>query len=75
VPVLLYLANMGDLDEFSHFIKIGDMAVENFEKYLPEFDALLKSKLAEIFDENIPFTQNFTEKCGYCEFANICGRG
>ena len=75
VPVLLYLANMGDLDEFSHFIKVGDLAVEDFKKYLPEFDALLKSKLTEIFDEKIPFTQNFTDKCDFCEFANICGRG
>ena len=74
VPVLLYLANMGDLDEFSHFIKIGDLAVEDFKKYLSEFDNFLKSKLLEIFDENIPFSQNFIEKCAYCEFANICGK-
>ena len=75
VPVLLYLANMSDLDEFSHFIKIGDLAVEDFRRYMSEFDELLQHKLAEIFDESIPFQQNFTNKCDYCEFANICARG
>ena len=39
-----------------------------------DFEKLLREKLKEIFDPNIPFTQCKPSDCKYCDFKVLCGR-
>jgi CRISPR/Cas system-associated exonuclease Cas4 (RecB family) len=73
-PLLLYLPKMNNLDEFSEFIELNKKKIENFKPYSENLNDLLKSKLSEIFNAEIPFEANFKDKqhCKYCEFLNIC---
>lgn len=46
---------------------------DSFKKHLEEFKILLKEKLSEIFDKNIPFKQTEElENCTYCPYKDIC---
>jgi CRISPR/Cas system-associated exonuclease Cas4 (RecB family) len=74
LPLLLYLPKMGNLENFSEFIKLFGEEVKDFKPFSEEFGSVLKEKLKELFDEETSFKAHFNEqKCVYCEFLNICG--
>ncbi|MCF6242168.1 MAG: PD-(D/E)XK nuclease family protein [Bacteroidales bacterium] len=46
---------------------------DSFNKHLDEFKILLKEKLSEIFNKDIPFKQTEEpENCTYCPYKDIC---
>ena len=76
VPLLLYLPRIkSDIP----YIKIGTgqnaMSINDFRLIASEFEAMLCSKIEEIFDPTKPFEANTsTESCQWCDFKNICGK-
>ena len=76
VPLLLYLPRIKyDIP----YIKIGTgqnaMSINDFRLIASEFEAMLCSKIEEIFDPTKPFEANTsTESCQWCDFKNICGK-
>lgn len=56
-------------------ISINRNQVEPFPALSNEFRPKLSGMIKEIFDPSVPFRQNEDDsKCGYCQFAGICGR-
>lgn len=57
-------------------LKLDKVPLEDYRPYAPEFEQLLKEKIEEIFNPDIPFVQAEDESaCKYCNFWRICGRG
>lgn len=49
--------------------------IVSFDQVRDDFEAALRRLLAELFDENIPFTPTENAKsCDYCPVAVICGK-
>lgn len=56
-------------------LKINKAEVEDFSEYEDEFMELLRAKVQEIFDADIPFTQApDNHACTFCNFRPICNR-
>ena len=54
-------------------IRINRNPVEDFNDFNEEFMELMKSKIEEMFDENIPFKQTTNEdNCKYCKYKDFC---
>ena len=72
-PALYYLRTVfGDFNPSVCHDKhpINDIAV-----YIPEFSAMFRSLLEEIFDPAVPFSQTPNVKsCEWCAFKDICNR-
>ncbi len=74
VPCLLYLQNAGK-DDYSSVIQYEKENINDFNLLYPDFLAVVKNKLAELFDQDIPFSQTtILSKCNYCEFKKLCNR-
>lgn len=49
--------------------------VEDFSRYIDDFEEGLRTCLDEMFNPEVTFFQTVTEKaCGYCPFKGICGK-
>ena len=58
---------------FDYRIKINNQKINDVIPYLNEFENHLKSKISEIFNIAIPFTQNENkESCKYCPYKKLC---
>ena len=54
-------------------IRINRNPVEDFNDFNEEFMELMKSKIEEMFDKNIPFKQTTNEdNCKYCKYKDFC---
>ena len=78
-PAVYYSRNLFKQDNFDPAIYriIGKekTVIDDFEKYLTEFEDSLRSCLNEMFDAGKPFTPTPNIKhCDYCPFTGICGR-
>lgn len=57
-------------------LKIDKETLADYRPYAEEYENLLRAKIEEIFDPEIPFEQSPDESaCKYCNFWRICGRG
>lgn len=57
-------------------LKIDRETLADYRPYAEEYENLLRAKIEEIFDPEVPFTQAEDESaCKYCNFWRICGRG
>ncbi|MDE5642531.1 MAG: PD-(D/E)XK nuclease family protein [Muribaculaceae bacterium] len=59
-------------------IKIGKDYIENYKDISDSFMPLLKERIEEIFNPDVPFVQceenSFGGPCGHCPFVDLCGR-
>lgn len=56
-------------------ICVNKQAVTDYHLIYPEFQSAFNTKIAEIFDENVDFTQATSDTpCMFCKFKPICGR-
>ena len=54
-------------------IKVGKETLTDYTKYSEEFMTMIKNKIDELFDENIPFTQATKDTaCTFCKFKDFC---
>lgn len=52
-----------------------DIVIDDFSKYLKDFEAELKDILTEIFDSSVSFKQtDDLKRCVYCPYNRICHR-
>ena len=77
-PSLYYVRNMQSGDYNPRVIDKQKGEVD-YISYAEEFEQLLREKLAEIFNPDIPFTQceavsSDGGPCKYCDFKTICKR-
>jgi hypothetical protein len=62
-------------DDYSPVISYNKEPINDFRELNAEFEILLKEKIGELFDPNIPFQQTeITSVCEYCDFKEMCGR-
>lgn len=68
-------------EDFSPYLKYKPeqykpgIELEDYREFQQEFEIGLKGLLEEIYDPEVPFTQNENiEKCKVCSFREICGR-
>jgi hypothetical protein len=74
VPTLIYMQEAGK-EDYSPVILYNKELVNDFRKLNPEFEILLKQKIKELFNPDIPFQQTeITSVCEYCDFKEMCGR-
>ncbi|MDR0506308.1 MAG: PD-(D/E)XK nuclease family protein [Dysgonamonadaceae bacterium] len=74
IPALAYMQEAGR-ENYSPVILYNKEPICDFRELYPEFEMLLKEKLEELFNPNIPFRQTeFTAACAYCDFREMCGR-
>ena len=76
IPTLYYVREMHH-DDYSPLLydKQKDAKVLNYDDYAAEFEQLLRSTLAELFDPQTPFRQvEDDEACNFCDFKAICRR-
>lgn len=54
---------------------VNKQPITDYHQVYTEFQSVFNSKVAEIFDENIDFTQATSDgACKFCKFKPICGR-
>ncbi|MCC8019955.1 MAG: PD-(D/E)XK nuclease family protein [Rikenellaceae bacterium] len=73
-PALYYVRNL-NAEGYSHLLTDRERKAQvvSYHQYGEQFEALLAEKLAELFDETVPFRQCDDEKtCAWCEFVKIC---
>ncbi len=74
VPALLYLQEAGK-DDYSPVIQFEKEDISDYRSLDETFNESFKCKIAELFDEKIPFYQtSVISKCEYCDFRNLCNR-
>ena len=77
-PELYYVGSMVHDDYSSRFVESVDRKSRTLESYsecAAEFEAEVKSLLAEMFDRTIPFAQCEEESaCRYCDYKTLCNR-
>ncbi len=74
VPALLYLQEAGK-EDYSPVIQFEKEDISDYRSLDEAFKESFKHKIAELFDENIPFYQtSVVSKCEYCDFKNLCNR-
>jgi CRISPR/Cas system-associated exonuclease Cas4 (RecB family) len=74
VPALLYLQEAGK-EDYSPVIQFEKEDISDYRVLDDVFKESFKCKIAELFDEKIPFYQtSVVSRCEYCEFKNICNR-
>ncbi len=77
-PALLGVRNLQTRDasmQLKDNMNNAVVSAENIHDYLDELEELLAGIFAEIFSENIPFTQvDDWNKCTYCDYIGICQR-
>lgn len=73
-PALLFIQHAGG-DDYSPVLSLGKKRIDRAEDYADEFFALLKAKMEEIFNKDIPFKPTETLRtCEYCPYRQLCGR-
>ena len=75
-PVLYYVRTMHDAD-YSPLMTDSSRKESGamYSTYREEFEALIASKLTEIYDPEVPFRQCEDDKaCRYCDYCAICNR-
>jgi hypothetical protein len=75
-PVLYYVRTMHDVN-YSPMMtdKSRKESGAMYSAYREEFESLVASKLAEIYDPDVPFRQCEDDKtCRYCDYCAICNR-
>ena len=74
VPALLYLQEAGK-EDYSPVIQFEKEDIMDYRLLDEAFNESFKNKIAELFDEKIPFCQTLViSKCEYCDFKNLCNR-
>ncbi len=74
VPALLYLQEAGK-EDYSPIIQFEKEDISDYRLLDEAFNESFKHKIAELFDEEIPFSQtSVVSKCAYCDFKNLCNR-
>jgi hypothetical protein len=74
IPALVYIQEAGK-EDYSPVIPYNKEPVRDFRELNAEFEMLLKQKIAELFDPELPFQQTgITGVCAYCDFREMCGR-
>ena len=74
-PALLYTSKTASKD-YDPVLKLGKQRVENFrEQAGADFEKGMMELLNEIFNSDVPYTQNpSADACKYCDFLSICNR-
>ncbi|GHT49916.1 hypothetical protein AGMMS49982_04270 [Bacteroidia bacterium] len=76
VPQLLYI-RQAHQEDYSPTIVFGKEKepITDFRTLQSEFKELLMSKIDDLFNPNIPFTQTeIAKNCEYCSFKELCDR-
>ena len=73
-PALLFIQRASG-DNYDPTLCFGHEKITDIENFKPEFDAMLQTKVNEIFSSTIPFrpTQN-DEICRTCPYIRLCGK-
>ncbi len=73
-PALLFIQRASG-DNYDPTLCFGHEKITDIEKFKPEFDVMLRTKVNEIFSSAIPFrpTQN-DEICRTCPYIRLCGK-
>lgn len=75
-PALYYVRNL-NAEGYSPLLNDRQRKAEvvSFCDYAEEFESLLEEKLAELFDDSVPFRQcEDTKTCDWCDYKKICNR-
>ena len=74
VPALLYMQEAGK-EDYSPVIQFEKEDITDYRSLDEAFNEAFKNKIAELFDEEIPFYQtSVVSKCDYCDFKNLCNK-
>uniref|UniRef100_UPI000B06BC5D PD-(D/E)XK nuclease family protein n=1 Tax=Candidatus Symbiothrix dinenymphae TaxID=467085 RepID=UPI000B06BC5D len=76
VPQLLYI-RQAHQEDYSPTIVFGKEKepITDFRELQSEFNELLMSKIDDLFNPDIPFTQTeIARNCEYCSFKELCDR-
>lgn len=70
----LYISRKMRAENFSPLLNMkGEKISKISSDFKAEFEAKLVDLMEQINDENVPFTQNPSERrCGYCDYKSIC---
>lgn len=71
-PALLFIQNATG-EEYDPTLKLGRQPVTDIAKMASDIDAMLKKKVNEMFNPDIPFTPTAdTDRCSLCPYAGLC---
>ncbi len=74
IPSLFYLQEAGK-ENYSPVIAWEKKDISDFKELNPAFEEVFSQKMAELFEQEIPFSQtSVLSKCEYCDFKDLCNR-
>lgn len=74
-PSLIYIHRNSSAQRADYVVKLNGEPITNVAPLKEEFIALLKDKIAEILNPDIPFSPTCDEThCQWCDYKRLCGK-